>query len=85
MPTPTPTAAAELAVAHRAGLGVEPWLAAARSGTEPHINYRLWGHAGRAKFPLRRVPAAHDGPILVPYSESRPKLPNSADAPNTVL
>ncbi|EIU59216.1 hypothetical protein MM1S1540310_4007 [Mycobacteroides abscessus subsp. bolletii 1S-154-0310] len=37
------------------------------------------------KFPLRRVPAAHDGPILVPYSESRPKLPNSADAPNTVL
>lgn len=68
MPTPTPTAAAELAVAHRAGLGVEPWLAAARSGTEPHINYRLWGHAGRAKVSApprpRRARWADIGAVL---------------------
>lgn len=46
----------ELAVADRAGLGIEPWLTAARSGTEPHINYRLWGHTGRAKVPAPQRP-----------------------------
>lgn len=58
----------ELAVAHRAGLGVEPWLAAARSGTEPHINYRLWGRTGRAKVSApprpRRARWADIGAVL---------------------